>query len=93
MGLPKYSKRNITSKSGLNHVRVVVESCNSIFHEIHQENDIGVDAIIEIIRDERPTGKMVALQIKSGESFFIRGDCVIPSDNHQNYWYHNHLTM
>lgn len=93
MGMPKYLKRNVTSKSGVNHARTVVESCNSIFHEIHQENDIGVDAIIEIIKNEHPTGKMVALQIKSGESFFVRGKCVIPIENHAKYWSNHHLPM
>ncbi len=70
-----------------------MESCNSIFHEIHQENDIGVDVIIEIIKNERPTGKMVALQIKSGESFFVRGECAIPVENHAKYWSSHHLPM
>lgn len=93
MGLLTYPKRNTTSKSGINHVRVVVESSNSIFHEVHQENDIGVDAIIEIIKDEHPTGKMVALQIKSGESFFVRGECIIPIKNHAKYWSNHHLPM
>lgn len=93
MRMPKYPERNVTSKSGVNHARTVVESCNSIFHEIHQENDIGVDAIIEIIKNERPTGKMVALQIKSGESFFVRGECIIPVENHAIYWSSHHLPM
>lgn len=93
MGMPKYSERNVMSKSGVNHARAVVESCNSIFHEIHQENDIGVDAIIEIIKNEHPTGKMVALQIKSGESFFVRGECVFPIKNHAKYWSSHHLPM
>lgn len=93
MGLPKYSQRNATSKSGVNHVRIVVESCNSIFHEIHQENDIGIDGIIEIIKGEHPTGKMLALQIKSGESFFVRGECTIPTENHAKYWSNHHLPV
>ncbi len=93
MGMPKYPERNVTSKSGVNHARVVVESCNSIFHQIHQEDDIGVDAIIEIIKNEHPTGKMVAFQIKSGESFFIHGECVIPIKNHAKYWSSHHLPM
>jgi len=93
MDLPKYSKINVTSKTGVNRVRTVVETSNSIFHEIHQENDIGVDAIIELIKDERPTGRMVAIQIKSGESFYVSGKCVIPIENHKKYWKNHPLPM
>jgi len=93
MKLPKYSDKNATSKAGVNYIRTVVETSNSIFHEIQQDNDIGVDAIIEIIKNERPTGKMVAVQIKSGGSFFIGGKCVIPVDNHENYWVNHPLPM
>lgn len=93
MDFPKYSDLNVTSKTGINYIRTVVESSNSIFHEIHQENDIGVDAIIELIKNERPTGKMVAIQIKSGESFYASKKCVIPIDNHRKYWESHPLPM
>lgn len=93
MDFPKYSETNVASKTGINYVRTVVETSNSIFHEIHQENDIGVDAIIELIKNEHPTGKMVAIQIKSGESFYVSGKCVIPIDNHRKYWENHPLPM
>jgi hypothetical protein len=93
MTLPKYQKSNATSKSGVNHVRSIVESNNSIFHEIHQENDIGIDAYIELIDGEYPTCKMIAVQIKSGESFFINERCEIPIDNHRSYWENHQLPV
>jgi len=33
-----------------------------------RESDWGIDAIIEIAEDDRPIGRLIALQIKSGES-------------------------
>lgn len=89
----KYPKTNSTSKSGINYVRGIVEGHNSIFHDIHQENDVGIDAVIEIIKGEHPTAKLVAVQIKSGESFFVGGKCVIPIEHHREYWQHHTLPV
>jgi hypothetical protein len=88
MTLPKYPITNVAAKVGVNFVRMVVETSNSIFTEIPQQNDIGVDGIIEIIQNEHPTGHCVAVQIKSGSSFFssANNDCHIPVDNHALYW-------
>src|SRR5216683_1096782 len=33
-------------------------------------HDYGIDAHVEIVVDKRPTGKLIALQIKAGTSFF-----------------------
>ena len=33
-------------------------------------HDYGIDAHVEIVQDGPPTGKLIALQIKSGISFF-----------------------
>ena len=38
------------------------------------ESDFGIDAQVEVVEDGRPTGQLVAIQIKSGASFFrVRG--------------------
>jgi len=39
-----------------------------------QVHDYGIDAHIEIITDGLPTGKIIAVQIKSGPSYFSRED-------------------
>lgn len=53
-------------------------------------HDYGIDAHIEIVDNGRPTGKLVALQIKSGASFFteeIEDSFVFRTDNkHVAYW-------
>lgn len=52
--------------------------------------DYGIDAHVEIVSDERPTGKLIALQIKSGRSFFAEenADSYIfrTDDKHIAYW-------
>jgi len=46
-----YKRANITSKTGLNFVRTIVEDAGSLFHRIEQENDLGIDGLIEFVRD------------------------------------------
>lgn len=91
----KYSKKNVISKSGVNYVRDVVEKNNSIFQEINQENDVGVDAIIEFVEDEIPSGRCVAVQIKSGKKYFNKKSrtCKIPIGNHYEYWKNHSMPM
>ncbi|MXS85532.1 DUF4365 domain-containing protein [Nitrosomonas sp. HPC101] len=52
--------------------------------------DYGIDAHAEIVADERPTGKLLALQIKSGNSFFKEksgSNYVFRTDDiHISYW-------
>lgn len=81
-------KTNTTSKKGVNFVRTVVEESESFFHKIEQENDLGVDAIIEFFKNERPLNKSIAIQIKSGPSYYNskKKECIIPIDSHREYW-------
>jgi hypothetical protein len=51
--MPKYLKTNSTAKAGINYVRTIVEAHNCIFQKIDQENDVGIDALIELVKDER----------------------------------------
>lgn len=84
----KYRTTNSTSKKGINYVRDVVESNNCIFQKVEQENDLGIDAIVELIKAEKPLSKFVACQIKSGNSYFNKDEnkCKIPVDGHKDYW-------
>ncbi|HEX9392209.1 MAG TPA: DUF4365 domain-containing protein [Usitatibacteraceae bacterium] len=53
-------------------------------------HDYGIDAHVEIVEGGRPTGKLIALQIKSGASFFEEesADSYIfrTDDKHVAYW-------
>ncbi|MBZ9959015.1 DUF4365 domain-containing protein [Mesorhizobium sp. BR1-1-14] len=59
--------------------------------------DFGVDAEVEITEDDMPTGKLIALQIKSGTSFFKReikeGYVFYGEMRHLKYWTNHVLTM
>ena len=86
--MPKYLKTNATSKAGINYVRTLVEAHNCIFQKIDQENDVGIDALVELVKNERPTGNFIATQIKSGNSYFDKKAnlCKIPIGDHREYW-------
>ncbi|GAB1112880.1 MAG: hypothetical protein SwBeaMacB_35440 [Shewanella algae] len=86
MGTTKL-KSSAMAKRGVNYVRNIIESSNSIFHEVHQENDYGNDAFVELVDEEDVKGITVALQIKSGKSFCTNKSCSIPtSKKHFEYW-------
>lgn len=84
----KYKRTNVTAKTGVNFVRSLVESEGCLFHKIELENDLGIDAIIELVKGETPLHKRIAVQIKSGQSYYNPGseECLIPIENHREYW-------
>lgn len=63
------------------------------------ESDYGIDAIIETAVNGRPTGRQIALQIKSGPSYFAEespvGVWVMrgKSKAHLNYWMEHQLPV
>ncbi|MGA2226090.1 MAG: DUF4365 domain-containing protein [Syntrophobacteraceae bacterium] len=86
--MPRYADTVVTSKLGVNFVKTAVDAAGCIFHRIDQENDLGIDAIIELIKDGVPLNKQFAVQIKSGPSFHNSpsNQCLIPVGNHFSYW-------
>jgi len=68
---------------------VVLKEFGWLFRE-QAVSDYGIDALIEEVdSDNKPTGKPVALQIKSGPSFFKRkgSDYIFYGEpRHLNYW-------
>ncbi len=86
--MPTYKRTAITSKEGINFVRSVVESGGSLFIKIEQENDLGIDALLEFIRDETPLNKQIAVQVKSGATYYSADaeECAFPTGNHRTYW-------
>lgn len=93
MGLTKKAN-SVTEREGVNYVRTIVESANCIFHEIHQENDYGNDAFLELVENNNVRGVTVAIQIKSGESYCSAAECKIPATkNHFEYWSEHSLPV
>lgn len=83
--MASYKKTSVTTKKGINFVRTVVENAGSLFHKIEHENDIGIDALIELMQDERALNKQIAVQVKSGQSYYD-SKCHFPIGSHRDYW-------
>jgi len=93
--MPRYKATNVTAKMGLNFVRSVVEGAGSLFHKIEQDSDLGIDGFVEFVRDEQPMNKLVAVQIKSGQSYYDlkHNDCLLPVGRHLAYWLNYPVTV
>ena len=80
-----------------------IYKCGNIFEKIgfafreQPIEDYGVDAIIEERENEYLSGKLIAVQIKSGESYFseIKGDKVVFRGDikHYKYWLNHSLPV
>lgn len=60
-------------------------------------HDYGIDGQVEIVESNRPTGDLIALQIKSGESYFSEsnehGVIFRTDDAHIDYWFRHALPV
>lgn len=85
----KWHKRNRTAIEGVLFLESVVNDHGSIFRPVHQETDIGVDGHIELVHADKATGTLVAVQVKSGDSY-LADDASEFSVNvdqaHLDYW-------
>ncbi|QDT47791.1 hypothetical protein Pan258_18280 [Symmachiella dynata] len=85
----KWPKNQQTATEGVNYVRQIVNDHGSIFHPIHQENDIGIDGYIELFQSEQSTGSVIAVQVKSGDSYLSgigKTFKVSVDQDHLDYW-------
>ncbi len=81
---------NPTERIGVNAVeRIVTAGFNWIWREQHAA-DFGVDGQIEVVdQDGRPTGRLFAVQVKAGPSYFRGTGDNIPfyvDEDHVKYW-------
>ena len=78
-----------TAQKGVNAVEAIFLSMKWLFRR-QLESDFGIDAHAEVVNEEgNPTGQLVAIQIKSGPSFFRAGgnDYVFHGEQrHLDYW-------
>lgn len=65
-----YNKSIGTGKLGVNLLKSFIDENECYFHEILQENDVGIDAFIEFTKNGENNGRCIAVQIKTGNSFF-----------------------
>lgn len=78
-----------TEREGISAVQnIVYRDLGWIFRE-QKVDDFGIDAEIEVADQGRPTGKMIAVQIKSGVSYFRRAkekNIFYFDEKHKKYW-------
>ena len=69
---PKVNPGKLTGEKGVTILKKIVEfELGWLYRENHLETDFGIDGYIDIITDSgQVTGKSIAFQLKSGESYF-----------------------
>ncbi len=65
----KFPKTKSIGRRGVAFVEGIVSDAGSIFREIPEETDVGIDGYIEFVEKEIVTGTLVAVQIKTGPSY------------------------
>jgi hypothetical protein len=89
---PKFTKSRQIGEIGVNAVSTIVnDKLRWIFRRVNQEHDFGVDGHIDIVQDDGSvTGQSMAVQIKTGDSFFTSetegGFTYYGEDKHLNYY-------
>ncbi|MEH6782795.1 MAG: DUF4365 and DUF1817 domain-containing protein [Alcanivorax jadensis] len=89
---PKVQRSTMQGEAGVNAVSTVVnDHLKCIFRKNHTEHDFGIDAYIDIVLDSgEVTGQCIAVQIKSGVSFFktktSNGYTFYGESKHLNYY-------
>lgn len=86
-----------TGRTGVYHIgELVNEQMGWIFRE-QPTDDYGIDAIIETAGENRPTGQMIGVQIKTGKSYFKeqKDNCVFFRFDkaHADYWLNHSLPV
>jgi hypothetical protein len=85
--MPKYSNAAAKGAQGVAYVAGVAAASGCVFHSVDQGNDLGIDGFLELVRNNSPANKLVALQIKTGASFWQEDEtCRFAIDEHRSYW-------
>ncbi|WP_300868055.1 MULTISPECIES: DUF4365 domain-containing protein [Bacteroidales] len=89
MSLPKYPKTSTTERLGVLHIAAIFTEMGFIFREI-PNSDTGIDGYIEEVNDNHETtARLLAVQIKSGKSYFNdQGEYFVyyADESHIKYW-------
>lgn len=101
--MPVVGKESIMDNNTQEIERLGIYECASIFTKLgfmfreQTIGDYGIDAIIETKNDDYLSGKMIAVQIKSGDSYFseLNDNYVVFRGNikHYNYWINHSLPV
>lgn len=71
---PKYNPNRLTAEKGVTLIKSIIENeFEWIFRPTPLEHDFGIDGYIDIVNDKSYiTGKSIAVQIKTGDSYFTQ---------------------
>jgi hypothetical protein len=89
---PKLIRERQTGEAGVNAVSTIVnDKLKWIFRRVNLEHDFGIDGYIDIVEEDGSvTGQSIAVQIKTGKSFFTSmtptGFTYYGEDKHLNYY-------
>lgn len=90
--LPKYTYDNWQERIGVHKVGLLLTELGLIFRE-SSYSDVGIDGQIEYVNNVgEATGKIAAVQIKSGDSYLYYGKSdrenwtFYPNEKHKFYW-------
>jgi len=85
-----------TDRIGVSKMETLFSESGWFFREQFVK-DCGIDAQVEIVENNEPTGQLIAIQIKSGESYFSESDentiTYRPDAKHVEYWLRHDLPV
>jgi hypothetical protein len=58
-----------TERAGIRATAAVFEDANSLVQPVDGANDIGKDLYVDLTAENRVTGELIAVQVKSGTSY------------------------
>jgi Domain of unknown function (DUF4365) len=85
-----------TERKGINAVEgIFLNEFGWLFRE-QPVSDYGIDALVEVVENNKPTGKLIALQIKTGAAYFrpkANGFVFYGALRHLEYWTRHSLPV
>lgn len=68
--MPKWKSNKITENKGIIFLENIVNQNGSIFRSVPGDKDTGIDGFVEFVDNENVKGELIAVQVKSGDSFY-----------------------
>ncbi len=87
--MPKWKSTKKTENQGIIFLESVINENGSIYRPIPGDKDTGIDGFIEFVDSENVTGELIAVQVKTGDSYYNvkTNEFELNLDNDMlNYW-------
>lgn len=97
-GFPKQNKNQESGRIGQVHFEnFVTKTLRWIYRSVPQESDFGVDGYVDVVVDNKVTGRSIAVQIKCGDSYINKktkiGVKYEGENKHLNYYANLHCPV